>query len=71
MAELVHAIKIDASAAIEVIKQYSADVAKIIEQRDALLEALRHIEGATMDFTSDRRTIREAARAAIAKAIGE
>lgn len=32
-----------------------------------LLEALRHIEGATMDITCDRRSIREAARAAIAK----
>lgn len=39
---------------------------EMVLQRDALLEALRHIEGATMDLSCDRRTIREAARAAIA-----
>ena len=41
-----------------------------IRQREELLEALRHIEGAAMDITCERRTIRDAARAAIAKATG-
>ena len=43
MAELVHVIKIDASAAIEVIEKYSAYVAQIIKQRDELLSALTEL----------------------------
>jgi hypothetical protein len=62
--------KVDASAAAKVIEEYAADVAQIVAQRDELLAALRHIEGAAMDITCDRRAIREAARAAIKKATG-
>lgn len=37
-------------------------------QSDELLAALRHIEGAAMDISCERAAIRDAARAAIAKA---
>ena len=48
--------------------QEAAEELRRLEAANAeLLEALRHIEGATMDITCDRRSIREAARAAIAK----
>lgn len=46
-------------------------VAKLAAERDELLEALRHIEGSAMDITCERRTIRDAARAAIDKAEGK
>lgn len=39
-------------------------------QRDELLAALLHIEGAAMDVSCERASIRDAARAAIAKATG-
>lgn len=39
--------------------------------KSELLEALRHIEGAAMDMRCERAVIRDAARAAIAKATGE
>jgi hypothetical protein len=39
-------------------------------QRDELLAALRHIEGGAMDVSCERASIRDAARAAIAKATG-
>lgn len=42
-------------------------VAKLAADRDELLEALRHIEGASMDISCDRRAIRNCASAAIAK----
>lgn len=39
-----------------------------IAQRDELLKTLRHIELAAMDISCERAAIRDAARAAIAKA---
>jgi len=44
------------------------EVCRLQAQRDALLEALRHIEGASMDIACERIAIRNAALAAIATA---
>ena len=44
--------------------------ARLIAAAPDLLEALIHIEGAAMDIMCERRTIRDAARAAISKATG-
>ncbi len=44
---------------------------RLVDAAPDLLEALIHIEGAAMDITCPRSAIRDAARAAIAKAKGE
>jgi hypothetical protein len=44
--------------------------ARLIAAAPDLLDTLQHIESAAMDLTCERRTIRDAARAAIAKATG-
>ena len=85
MAELVHVIKIDASAAIEVIEKYSAYVAQIIKQRDELLSALKqsrrelhacqaaiHLAGGfDPAYVLDAKASLKVSDAIIAKATGE
>lgn len=55
-------------AQMKVLEMVSAPAPQPEPVNAQMLEALRHIEGAAMDITCERRTIRDAARAAITAA---
>jgi hypothetical protein len=55
----------------EVDCQAAAELRRLHAVNAELLEALIHIGFAAMDITCERKTIRDAARAAIAKAEGQ
>jgi hypothetical protein len=55
----------------EVDRRAAAELRRLHAVNQELLEALIHIGFAAMDITCERKTIRDAARAAIAKAEGQ